>query len=878
MSGRRFLIPEVIQTSEMDCGPATLKSVLEGFHIPANYGRLREACQTDVDGTSIDTLEDIAVELGLDATQTLIPADHLLLPEAQALPALVVVQLPTGTTHFVVVWRVHGGYVQVMDPAVGRRWVRTPKLMDELYQHEAAVPASDWMEWAQSPEFMAPLSQRMARLGIAAERRRQLLESAQAAGWRALAALDAAVRMSRSLLEAGAVRRGREAGTLLEELWRLAQSDPDAVPERYWSARGAPTDDDPEQLLLRGAVLIRFGGIAAEKAASAGAPALRKVLDEPAPRPLHALRGLVGPDGLRLLLMIALASATVAAGLLIEMLLLRGMLDVGRELGLVEQRAGAVTALLVFVLALLLVELPIAAGLLHIGYQLEMRLRVGLLRKMPRLSDRYFQSRPISDMAERAHSLHSLRNLPKLAEDMLRPSLGLVLTAGAIGLLDPPSAWLAALAAAAALAVPWLGHAALSEKDMQVRTHEGALVRFYLDSLIGLTALRAHSAQRAIAGEHEGLLTQWARASMELQFRVVLVAGVQLGAGFGFAAWILFAHLDRIEDTGTVLLLVYWALSLPGEGHELAVASRQYPRLRNRLLRLLEPLSAPEETSAAEPPHASANASPPAHGVSIRCEALSVRAAGHTILDEVNLEVVAGEHVAIVGPSGAGKSSLVGVLLGWLTPCSGRLDVDGHELDAAQLAQLRLQTAWVDPAVQLWNRSLLDNLSYGAPQASALPFAQVLDTAGLQDLLQRLPDGLQSDLGEGGGLLSGGEGQRVRLARAMLRPGVRLAILDEPFRGLERARRVALLQDCRRLWSAATLFHVTHDIAEAQGFDRVLVVENGHLVEQGAPADLASNPDSRFSALLEAEVEVRERLWSGPQWTRWRLHDGRLAP
>jgi ABC-type bacteriocin/lantibiotic exporter with double-glycine peptidase domain len=875
MSRRRFLAPEVIQTSEMDCGPATLKSVLEGFHIPANYGRLREACQTDVDGTSIDTLEDIAVELGLDAEQTLIPADHLLLPEAQALPALAVVQLPSGNTHFVVIWRVHGGYAQVMDPGVGRRWVRIDTLMDELYQHEAAVPACDWMEWARSPEFVGPLSARMARLGIAAEQRQQLQGAALAAGWRALAALDAAVRMSHSLHKAGAVRRGREAATLLEELWRLAQGDPDAVPERYWSVRGSPTDDGPEQVLLRGAVLIRFGGMAAQKSASASAPALRKVLDEPAPRPLHALRGLVGSDGLRLLLMIVLASATVAAGLLIEMLLLRGMLDVGRELGLALQRAGAVTALLVFVLALLLVELPIAFGLRHIGWQLEMRLRLGLLRKMPRLGDRYFHSRPISDMAERAHSLHSLRNLPEMAEDMLRPSLGLVLTALAIALLDPPSAWAAVLAAAAALAVPWLGHAALSEKDMQVRTHEGALVRFYLDSLIGLTALRAHSAQRAIAGEHEGLLTQWARASLGLQFRVVLVAGVQLGAGFGFAAWILFAHLGRIEDTGTVLLLVYWAVSLPGLGQDLATASRQYPRLRNRLLRLLEPLSAPEETSS-EPHDASANA-PLSHGVSIRCEALSVRAAGHTILDEVNLDVVAGEHVAIVGPSGAGKSSLVGVLLGWLTPCSGRLDVDDRELDAARLVQLRLQTAWVDPAVQLWNRSLLENLSYGAPQASALPFAQVLDTTGLQDLLERLPDGLQSDLGEGGGLLSGGEGQRVRLARAMLRPGVRLAILDEPFRGLERTRRVALLQDCRRLWSAATLFLVTHDIAEAQGFDRVLVVENGRVVEQGAPADLASNPGSRFSALLKAEVEVRERLWSGPQWTRWRLHDGRLA-
>ena len=82
---RRFLIPEVIQSSAMDCGPASLKSLLEGFGISASYGRLREACQTDVDGTSIDKLEEAGVQLGLDAAQVMLPVDHLFLEEAEAL-------------------------------------------------------------------------------------------------------------------------------------------------------------------------------------------------------------------------------------------------------------------------------------------------------------------------------------------------------------------------------------------------------------------------------------------------------------------------------------------------------------------------------------------------------------------------------------------------------------------------------------------------------------------------------------------------------------------------------------------------------------------------------------------------------------------------
>lgn len=105
---RTLLAPEVVQTSAMDCGPASLKSLLEGFGIPISYGRLREACQTDVDGSSIDTMEELAMRLGLAADQIMVPVDHLLLSESASLPGIVVVRLPNGFTHFVVIWRVHG--------------------------------------------------------------------------------------------------------------------------------------------------------------------------------------------------------------------------------------------------------------------------------------------------------------------------------------------------------------------------------------------------------------------------------------------------------------------------------------------------------------------------------------------------------------------------------------------------------------------------------------------------------------------------------------------------------------------------------------------------------------------------------------------------
>src|SRR5690606_9421600 len=162
---RSLLIPEVVQTSAMDCGPASLASLLAGFGLPVNYGRLREACQTDVDGTSIDTIEDVARALGLDAEQVVVPVDHTLRPDAGLLPALTVVRLPNGLTHFVVIWRAQLGWVQLMDPAAGRVWMRASKLLERLYIHAMPVAAADWREWAGGDDFLQVLRARMRELG-----------------------------------------------------------------------------------------------------------------------------------------------------------------------------------------------------------------------------------------------------------------------------------------------------------------------------------------------------------------------------------------------------------------------------------------------------------------------------------------------------------------------------------------------------------------------------------------------------------------------------------------------------------------------------------------------------------------------------------------
>lgn len=877
-SRRRLFVPEVVQTSAMDCGPASLKCLLEGFGISAIYGRLREACQTDVDGTSIDTMEEAAVQLGLDAEQIMVPADHVLLREADVLPAIVVVRLANGVTHFVVAWRRHGPFVQLMDPGIGRRWITCKQFFEDLYLHTQEVPAAAWREWAGSSSFLDAVRRRMASLGIGTREAAGFVDSAlRDPGWRGLGALDAGVRLTNSIVRSGGLPRGGQAARLLGRI--LAQDA--TIPSTSWSVAPSPGEPGAEQrLLLRGAVLVHVRGrresVPADSAASAPSPELMAALTEPPSRPGRALLRLLRQDGALAPAALLMALALAAGGVILEAVLFRGLVDLGRELGLAGQRLAAAAALLVFTAALLLLEWPLAVSLLRWGRRLETRLRMAFLDKIPRLGDRYFQSRLTSDMAERSHNLQRIRHLPDAGSQLVRGVFELLLTMAGIIWLDPAALPLAAGATALALVLPLVTQPVLAERDLRVRSQAGALSRFYLDALLGLIAVRAHGAERAVRREHEDLLVEWARAGFRLQRTAVWLQAVQLFSGYGLAAWLLLSHLSRAGEAGTVLLLVYWALNLPVLGQEVSQIAWQYPAYRNVTLRLLEPLGALEEepaTPGAEPEQAREVETA---GIAIALQDVGVRAAGHVILQDVHLTIAPGEHVAIVGPSGAGKSSLVGLMLGWHRASTGSVLIDGEPLEGSRLEALRRQIAWVDPAVQLWNRSFTDNLCYGADSGLEMSIGTAIQAADLRGVLEQLPDGLQTSLGEGGALVSGGEGQRVRLGRAMLRPGVRLAILDEPFRGLDRERRRELLARARKLWRGATLLCITHDVSETKAFPRVVVIEQGRVVEDGAPLKLVQNVGSRYRALLEAEEAVMRGLWSKKEWRRLWLEGGEL--
>jgi ATP-binding cassette subfamily B protein len=813
-------------------------------------------------------MESVANQLGLEAEQIMIPADHLPLRASKALPAIVVVTLPNGLTHFVVVWRRHGKFLQVMDPAVGRRWIPCAQFLREVYVHSMPAAASDWREFAGSQEFQTVLGERIRSAGVcAADASRLIARASDDATWRSLGTLDAATRMLAALSRAGGLGGGRQRAQVLERLCE----HPELIPAIYWSVQ--ELEDDAEgspQLAMRGAILVRVRGKRAQIGQDALAPELRTAIAEKPLKPGRELIRLLGRSGSLAPTIIAVSLFAAALGVFVEALLFRGLFDIASSLGLAGQRMGAMAAVLIFNLALLLIDGPLFSATVRLGRHLENRLRVAFLEKIPKLGDRYFQSRLTSDMAERSHSTRRLRDLPENARQMLRVALELCATAAGIIWLEPSAAPLVLLIAASALLPMFTTQSVLAEQDLRVRSHSAGLTRFYLDAMLGLLAIRAHGAEKSVRREHEKLLGEWAHAALRLQRTAVSVEALQLVAMFGLVACLLLLHPLQGSHIGRTLLLVYWALNLPVLGQEAATLARQFPFYRNVTLRLLDPLGAPEEPVREAKSRGTASRSKAA---GIGFQQVSVVVSGHTILENVDFEIEPGTQVAIVGPSGAGKSSLAGLLLGWHKPSSGTVLVDGDPIDCEAL---RESIAWVDPAVQLWNRSLFANVAYGS-NAGAAAVGQSIDAALLRNVLETLPDGLQTKLGEGGALVSGGEGQRVRLARAMLRDKVRLAILDEPFRGLDREKRRQLLARSRDAWQGCTLLCITHDLEETQEFDRVLVMEHGRIVEDGAPQDLAADSKSRYAQLLTAERRTRADLWSANIWRHIRIHSGRLV-
>jgi len=469
------------------------------------------------------------------------------------------------------------------------------------------------------------------------------------------------------------------------------------------------------------------------------------------------------------------------------------------------------------------------------------------LAHLLRLPLGFFLQREAGDLVQRVYSNTAVQNL--LSTQSIAALLDGFLLLGYAGLMLVFDARLALLIIGFALARVALlvflrgrNQLAMAAELTAGGREFGAL----LEALSGLETTKA-------SGAESRMIQRWAhrmtgRVNSGLERRVLTMVAhhaTVLLSGIGTAAVFLVggeAVVDQRMTLGTFasFLALQGLFMAPLESLLETVSQLQY--LGNHLERLDDVLTTPPEPSGtADPGHLRG-------AIELRGVSFAYAASDAPTLVDVSLAVRPGEKVAIVGPSGAGKSTLARLLLGMHLPTGGKIAFDGRDLRTLDLEKVRKQMGVVLQDTFLFDDTVRANLSL---KDEELPLERLQEAARLacvDEVIEALPEGYATRLGENGNTLSGGQRQRLNLARALVQePAVLL--LDEATSALD-------LDTERRVHAnlaavGCTRVLIAHRLATVRDADRILVLEQGRLVQQGSYQDLASR-DGLFRSLVQA--------------------------
>ncbi|WP_373778876.1 cysteine/glutathione ABC transporter permease/ATP-binding protein CydD [Glaesserella sp.] len=472
------------------------------------------------------------------------------------------------------------------------------------------------------------------------------------------------------------------------------------------------------------------------------------------------------------------------------------------------------------------------------GQTLRLHLREALINKLSQVGPMTIQQRPAGSwatiMLEQVENIHNFyaRYLPQQFLSLIVP---LVILCAIF-----PLNWAAGIILFATLPLLPLFMALAGMKAAEANQRNiGVLSRLsgqFLDSLKGLETIRlfgqahAHSQQIYQRTEEFRISTMdvlkmafLSSAVLEF-FTAVSIAVMAVYFGFTYLGELDFGYYD----TAVTLFIGFFCLMLAPEFYQPLRELGVYYHDKAAAIGAADSLeSFLNEEVLAQTEGDKTLPDLPLEIIAEQCVVLSVQ--GQPLTQALNFRIQTNQHIALVGQSGAGKSSLMNMLLGFL-PYQGQVRVNGVELRELNMVQWREKLAWVGQNPQLIRGTLQENILLGNPNASPIKLKEALALSKADEFVYRL--GLDSEVQDGNAGLSGGQAQRIAIARALLRP-YRLLLLDEPTASLDMQSEQQVLQALHHLSREQTTLMITHRIEDLKQSDEIWVMKQGQIVQQG---------------------------------------------
>jgi ATP-binding cassette subfamily B protein len=509
------------------------------------------------------------------------------------------------------------------------------------------------------------------------------------------------------------------------------------------------------------------------------------------------------------------------------------------------------TVLAFAVLTLTSFALNVVSGLRYTRTSAEILfdMRLALFRHLQRLSPRFYATMPLGQIASRINS--DIGEIQRVAAELLLAWVGNVLylvgTVVILLTLDAPLFLVSLALLPPALLALVRYRRRLEQAIAAMRDRSASIGSFLIESLQGMRIVVTHNAQEREAARFRHKNDAFIDSLMGMRRLTYLsggLPGLLLAAGsaivFLVGGWRV---IDNSITMGTLFAFITYQMRLLGPIQGLMGLYASIATARVSLRRVNEIFAAPIEIN--EDPSAlrmeSARGDVSLENVTFAFDR------GSPVLDRVALDIRAGERIAIVGASGAGKSTIADLLVRHLDPDSGRILLDGQDLRRIKLHDLHRLVVVVEQEPFIFNASIAENIRYARPEASEAELAGAVRSAGLSDLVERLPQGLATSAGERGRALSAGERQRLAIARAFLADPAVL-VLDEATGALDPATESNVIAGYEAIMRGRTTIIISHRPEPARRADRIVVLRDGRVVDDGTSESVLER--SGFEALF----------------------------